>query len=736
MSNTHRNPTDTEINAVIKFYTSGQIEEARAVLIRLTRKYPNEALLFNFLGVCYATLNQTEAAFGSFESALRINPDNAEVHYNLGNTLKACDRLNASIKSYTRALDINPFHADTHINLGNAFKGIGNIEKAVSHYEHAIQINPNYTEAHCNLGNTLHVIGNLEAAISCYQQALSIDPSDAEAHNCLGNTYNDLGKTDAALSAIEQALTIKPTNPQFWASYATALHQKKFKTFNESISNYLVKTLQQPTINPNYIAPAIVSALQQHPKIKLAIKASKNDLIEKNLPFFSDQLASISLFLALLENCPIADPQIQYLLTQMRRATLNQLFDSVLNGIDFSFYYSLALHCFTNEYIFFETDEEIQNVIKLENKINYQVNNNLPIPPIWIVLLAAYRPLHNYLWAEQLQKTALPVNSHKILARQLFDIKKEQHLKTKIHQLTSINDSTPNAVKEQYEQNPYPRWINPGLFHNPKTIRENLHAINPQLSIDDNHYSKMPNILIAGCGTGQHALNSQSRFLNCTVLAIDLSLNSLSYAMRKTHELSITNINYKQADILELQTLDLQFDVIESVGVLHHLRDPLEGWRILIDLLNQNGIMKIGLYSQIARQHLIKTHDFIKRNQFNSTAQSIRKFRSEIMFSSRDYGSEMKKVLNCSDFYSLSHCRDLLFHKQEHTFTLPEIETVLEKCNLQFIGFELNNNQIKQQFITLHPEKDALESLSLWHQFELEHVNTFAGMYIFWVQKK
>jgi hypothetical protein len=162
----------------------------------------------------------------------------------------------------------------------------------------------------------------------------------------------------------------------------------------------------------------------------------------------------------------------------------------------------------------------------------------------------------------------------------------------------------------------------------------------------------------------------------------------------------------------------------------------LEGWRILIDLLNQNGIMKIGLYSQIARQHLIKTHDFIKRNQFNSTAQSIRKFRSEIMFSSSDYGSEIKKVLNSSDFYSLSHCRDLLFHKQEHTFTLPEIETVLEKCNLQFIGFELNNNQIKQQFITLHPEKDALESLSLWHQFELEHVNTFAGMYIFWVQKK
>ena len=693
-------------------------------------------MLHNFLGVCYATLNQTEAAFDSFESALRINPDNAEVHYNLGNTFKACDRLNASIKSYTRTLELNPFHADTHINLGNVFKDIGNLEKAASHYKHAIKINPNYTEAHCNLGNTQHAIGNLEAAISCHKQALNIDPSYAEAHNCLGNTYNDLGKTDAALSAIQHALTIKPTNPLFWASYATSLHQKKFKTFNESISNDLIKALQQPTINPNYIAPAVVSALQQHPKIKLATQASRNDLIENNLPFFTDQLASIPLLLELMENCPIADPEIESLLTQMRRTTLSQLLDSTLNGRDFSFYCSLALHCFTNEYILFETDEEIQNVIKLENKINYQVNNNLPIPPIWIVLLTAYRPLHNYLWAEQLQKTALPVNSHKILTRQLFDIKKEQYLKTKINKITSINDSISNAVREQYEQNPYPRWLNAGLSHRPKTIRENLHDINPQLRIDENHYSTMPNILIAGCGTGLHALNSQSRFLNCTVLAIDLSLNSLAYAMRKTQELSITNINYRQADILELQTLDLQFDVIESVGVLHHLRDPLEGWRILIELLNQNGIMKIGLYSQIARQHLVKTHDFIKRSQFNSTSQSIRKFRSEIMSFSSDYGSEIKKVLNSSDFYSLSHCRDLLFHREEHTFTLPEIETVLEKFNLQFIGFELNNNQIKQQFTTLHPEKDALESLSLWHQFELEHANTFAGMYNFWVQKK
>ena len=38
-----------------------------------------------------------------------------------------------------------------------------------------------------------------------------------------------------------------------------------------------------------------------------------------------------------------------------------------------------------------------------------------------------------------------------------------------------------------------------------------------------------------------------------------------------------------QADILDLHKLNKQFDIIESVGVLHHMNDPLLGWKILTD---------------------------------------------------------------------------------------------------------------------------------------------------------
>tara|TARA_B110000971_G_C19861052_1_gene431645 strand:+ start:612 stop:887 length:276 start_codon:yes stop_codon:yes gene_type:complete len=61
--------------------------------------------------------------------------------------------------------------------------------------------------------------------------------------------------------------------------------------------------------------------------------------------------------------------------------------------------------------------------------------------------------------------------------------------------------------------------------------------------------------IIAGCGTGHHSVGTVSRFKNSNVLAIDLSLYSLAYVERKTEELGVQNMDYMQADILDLSKL-------------------------------------------------------------------------------------------------------------------------------------------------------------------------------------
>ena len=135
-----------------------------------------------------------------------------------------------------------------------------------------------------------------------------------------------------------------------------------------------------------------------------------------------------------------------------------------------------------------------------------------------------------------------------------------------------------------------------------------------------------PNILIAGCGTGQHSILTATRFKDSKVLAIDLSLSSLSYAKRKTQELGINNIEYLQADILDLGKLGRQFDIVESGGVLHHMQDPVAGWRVLTDCLKLGGLMRIGLYSELARQHIVKIRQEISKAGIGSSDAAMKSF--------------------------------------------------------------------------------------------------------------
>ena len=59
-------------------------------------------------------------------------------------------------------------------------------------------------------------------------------------------------------------------------------------------------------------------------------------------------------------------------------------------------------------------------------------------------------------------------------------------------------------------------------------------------------------------------------------------------------------------DILEVSLLEKQFDVIECGGVLHYMDNPSEGLRKLLDILTNNGYMKLGLYSELSRKDVVK----------------------------------------------------------------------------------------------------------------------------------
>jgi hypothetical protein len=70
------------------------------------------------------------------------------------------------------------------------------------------------------------------------------------------------------------------------------------------------------------------------------------------------------------------------------------------------------------------------------------------------------------------------------------------------------------------------------------------------------------------------------------------------------------------------------------------------------------------------------------------------------------------------DFYSLSQCRDLVFHVQEHTFTLPEIAELLRALELSVLHVELKNPRHAAEYRQRFPEDVAATRLRNWHRLE------------------
>jgi SAM-dependent methyltransferase len=186
---------------------------------------------------------------------------------------------------------------------------------------------------------------------------------------------------------------------------------------------------------------------------------------------------------------------------------------------------------------------------------------------------------------------------------------------------------------------------------------------------------------------------------------------------------------------MKLASIGRSFDVIASVGVLHHLGDPVAGWRQLLPLLRPGGLMLIGLYSEFARQdvgRIFAARAFIAERGYAPTAADIRRCREDL--AAADGGRAFAPLTRFSDFYTISECRDLLFHVQEHRFILPQVKAVLGELGLRFVSFSLEPD-VFEQYRRRFPDDRALTNLEHWHDFETSVFSPFLGMYVFWVQK-
>ena len=158
--------------------------------------------------------------------------------------------------------------------------------------------------------------------------------------------------------------------------------------------------------------------------------------------------------------------------------------------------------------------------------------------------------------------------------------------------------------------------------------------------------------------------------------------------------------------------------------------NPVAGWKALVDCLRDGGLMKIGLYSELARQKHAAIRAEIYKSGVQHTEKEMKSFRKDLINSHMQHHMEIKLR---QDFYSLSNFRDLLFHVQEHRFSIPQLKQCLEELGLKFCGFE--NDSIVQKFRVSNTGPNDPYDLDKWQGYEEANPRTFGSMYQFWCQK-
>jgi SAM-dependent methyltransferase len=207
---------------------------------------------------------------------------------------------------------------------------------------------------------------------------------------------------------------------------------------------------------------------------------------------------------------------------------------------------------------------------------------------------------------------------------------------------------------------------------------------------------------------------------------------SVHLVCKVARELDLTNVRYAVADILCLGSLGRSFDLIEASGVLHHMADPLAAWRVLLSILRPGGLMNVGLYSELARKPLLRARDLIAERGYQATADGIRRCRQDLASQSGD--PLFKTLTESVDFFTVSGCRDLLFHAHESRLSLRQIAAFIDEEKLTFLGFDADPMVLKE-YAARFPNDPAQTNLACWHEFEIENPDSFIGMYQFWIQK-
>jgi tetratricopeptide (TPR) repeat protein/2-polyprenyl-3-methyl-5-hydroxy-6-metoxy-1,4-benzoquinol methylase len=691
-------------------YQKGKLAEADTLCGRVLGIEPRSAPAHYLRGMIASQRGRSLDAIAHLVQAVSIAPQVAAAHQALAEAYRMAERLIDAERHYRIVAELHP-GAITFLNHGNAVMVLGQPAKAANIYEAALYYDASLPELYLALGRSYAALDRREA-IGAFGNAVRLRPDSVEAHEGLLDACLGVGDSAAALHVTCEALH-RVNTAKLRSGFVGSVTTISQITDQPRLRETMQRALAECWTRPHELTRAACAVIALRQPID-----DRDPLLQ-----------------TLLRLAPVCHPEIEKVLTSCRRSLLHRATTvGSLSPDELESACALATQCYINEFVWTTEPKEDVQVGALWQTIEAKLEQGGTPSDSAIISVAMYRHLASLPGAVQLVSRGRLPCVCAVLEQQIVEPAEEQRLRGVLPRLTTINDAISLAVREQYEANPYPRWVTLPRIEQRMQLGEWLSARFPHAVVAALPTRRPLEVLVAGCGTGQQPLETLRHFVDINVLAIDLSLSSLAYAARMTERLGMDKIAYAQADLLEAGEFGEQFDMIAATGVLHHLADIWSGWRTLLGLLSPGGVMRVALYTVRGRRTISLARHWIAEHGYRATVPAIRSSRQAIMALTDDWARELSTT---PDFQSTSSCRDLLFHVQEHAVSLPMVAEFLKNEQIELLGVDVSLNT-ERMFKAWSGNSDAatgLCDLARWDQFEAQYPSCFAGMVDLWVQK-
>ncbi len=251
---------------------------------------------------------------------------------------------------------------------------------------------------------------------------------------------------------------------------------------------------------------------------------------------------------------------------------------------------------------------------------------------------------------------------------------------------------TDDPVRDQYERLPYPP-------RDPADEAKRLITGSPSHILEIDHYvfagrrdfAKPFRVLVAGGGTGDATIMLAQQLADlgadARIVHLDISLASLETARARAEARGLDAIDFVHGSLIEVGHLGLgPFDYIDCCGVLHHLDDPLAGFRALAACLAPDGGMGVMLYGPFGRTGVYHAQAMLRMLGGDADAD-VRLDLARRLLDGLPATNWLKRNPFVGDHASLGDAGvfDLLLHQRDRAYTVPEIAELLAGSGLRLV---------------------------------------------------